>query len=111
MLPTYLAPATRRNDREAVSYVRGRIGAMTKPASATTMASVMLDRDDLTPHLARLRTPTLFITGAEDPICTPSDVRAAESDRIAAAIIADSAHLCALEAPAATVDASLRHWR
>jgi pimeloyl-ACP methyl ester carboxylesterase len=79
MLPTFLSPSTRSNDPEAVAYLRGRIANLDRQGFHTTMASVMLDRQDLSEHVNRLRMPTLFITGADDALWTPADVHAAES--------------------------------
>lgn len=110
MLPTFLSPATRANDPEAVAYLRARIAGLDRHAFATTMASVMLDREDLAGHVARLRMPTLFVTGADDAIWTPADVRAAESGVVSSTVIDGAAHLCALESPAVTANAILSHW-
>lgn len=110
MVPTYLSPATRAVDGEAVAYLRGRIAALGRRAFHVTWTSEMLDRPDLSGHVGRLRMPTLFMTGADDELWTPAQVRAARSDIVSAAVIDRSAHLCALEAPGATTAAILEHW-
>jgi pimeloyl-ACP methyl ester carboxylesterase len=110
MLPRFLAHATRTGDPDAVGYLQSRIAALDRHAFQVTMASVMLDREDLTTHVARLTTRTLFITGSEDALWTPADVRATESAIVDSAVIDGAAHLCALESPTATARAILAHW-
>jgi len=110
LLPTFLSRATRTGDAQAVSYLQSRIAALDRHAFHVAMTSVMLDRQDLTTDVARLTTPTLFITGSHDALWTPADVRAAKSAIVESAVIDGTAHLCALESPAATARAILAHW-
>jgi 3-oxoadipate enol-lactonase len=66
---------------------------------------------DLTPRLGEIVSPTLVVTGSDDPVVTP-----AEGDALAAAIpdavhavVEDAAHLASVEQPKAFTAAILRH--
>jgi pimeloyl-ACP methyl ester carboxylesterase len=112
VMTTLLSSRTQMHDDAAVAYVSTQIASIDRAAFRTTWGSIMLDRPDISHHVASLRIPTLFMTGSEDALWTPADVRAAESEFevVTSAVIEGAAHLTALESPSETTKAILAHW-
>jgi pimeloyl-ACP methyl ester carboxylesterase len=100
-----LSPRTRANDPEAVALVLDCLRAMERPALANAMRSISLGRPDLTPRLAAVRCPTVFVTGADHAGWTPE--QAETKRRLLAdgsvAVVPDTAYLTPLEAPGETI--------
>ncbi len=113
MLNTLLSSHTQSTDDEAVHYIKTCIGSMAPQAFQSTMASIMLDRPDLTDICRSLTVPTLLMTGAEDQLCTSEDINQTAGNQpwLTATTIPRAAHITALEAPAETSSAILNFWR
>ena len=108
-----LSPRTRSDDPEAVALVLDCLRTMERRALANAMASISLGRPDLTPRLAAIRCPTVFITGSDHSGWTP-DQAEATSRMLASgslAVIPETAYLTPLEAPTETVRIVREHWR
>lgn len=107
-----LSPRTRTGDPEAVTLVRTCLRAMERRALANAMTSISLGRPDLTPRLASIRCPTLFVTGSDHPEWTP-DLAEASSRLLAigsVAVVPDTAYLIPLEAPEETIRLVRELW-
>ena len=108
-----LSPTTRANDPEAVALVLDCLRTMRRPALANAMISISLRRQDLTPRLAAVRCPTVFVTGSDHREWTPDQAEAKR--RLLAngsvAVVPHTAYLTPLEAPAETVRIIRDLWR
>ena len=71
-----LSPRTRSNDPEAVALVLDCLRTMERRALANAMVSISLRRPDLTPRLASIRCPTVFVTGTDHAEWTPDQAEA-----------------------------------
>ncbi len=60
-----LSTRTRSTDREAVALVLDCLRDMNRRALANAMVSISIRRRDLTPRLAAVRCPTIFVTGSD----------------------------------------------
>jgi pimeloyl-ACP methyl ester carboxylesterase len=69
------------------------------------MVSISLRRPDLTPRLAAIRCPTVFVTGSDHPEWTAEQAEATSRSLASgsAAVVPETAYLTPLEAPADTV--------
>ena len=107
-----LSPRTRANDPKAVALVLESLRSMKRPALANAMRSISLGRPDLTPRLASVRCPTVFVTGTDHSGWTPAQAEAKR--RLLAdgsvAVVPDTAYLTPLEAPAETARLVRDHW-
>ncbi|MEU1972041.1 alpha/beta fold hydrolase [Microbacterium sp. NPDC019599] len=107
-----LSPATRQKDPDAVALQRDLLKAAHRRSLANAIRSISIHREDLTPQLARLRVPTLFVTGMDHDDFPPDEARAA----IALVrgglveIVEDAAKLIPLEQPARTAELVLNFW-
>ncbi|SDZ53755.1 Pimeloyl-ACP methyl ester carboxylesterase [Asanoa ishikariensis] len=63
-------------DTEASSLVRAAFIRADRPGMRQAIRSISLDRPDATDRLAAIKAPTLMTTGADDPMCTPTDTKA-----------------------------------
>ena len=107
-----LSPRTRANDPEALALVLDCLRTMERRALANAMMSISLGRPDLTPRLAAIRCPTVFVTGSDHSEWT-LDQAEAKSRLLAdgsVAVVPDTAYLTPLEAPAETVRIVRDHW-
>ena len=107
-----LSPRTRASDPEAVALVLDCLRTMERRALANAMMSISLGRPDLTPRLAAIRCPTVFVTGSDHSEWT-LDQAEAKSRLLAdgsVAVVPDTAYLTPLEAPAETVRIVRDHW-
>ena len=107
-----LSPTTRSRDPEAVALVLGSLRAMRRPHLVNAMWSISLGRPDLTPRLASVRCPTLFVTGADHPEWS-GEQATAKSRALAhgsAVVVPDAAYLLPLEAPDATTGLIRDFW-
>jgi pimeloyl-ACP methyl ester carboxylesterase len=109
MGPKLLAVGTFESKPEVVAAVR-RIIERTSPATIASAQRGMAARPDMTSLLPSVNVPTLVITGAEDAISPPDEMRS-----IAAAIphaqfveIPAAGHMTTMENPAAVTQAILR---
>jgi pimeloyl-ACP methyl ester carboxylesterase len=85
---------------------------MNRAALVNAVVSISLRRPDLTSRLARIRCPTLFVTGSDHTDWTLEQAQAA-SRLVAhgsAAVIPDTAYLIPLEAPDQTVQLISAFW-
>ena len=100
-----LSPRTRSSDPDAVALVLDSLRAMDRRALANAMVSISLRRPDLTPRLASIRCPTVFVTGSDHPEWTGEQAHAASRllAKGSAAVVPDTAYLIPLEAPAETI--------
>ena len=107
-----LSPRTRASDPEAVALVLDCLRSMERPALANAMRSISLGRPDLTPRLAAIGCPTVFVTGSDHAQWTP--VQAEAMARLlangSAAVVPDTAYLTPLEAPAETLSIVRHLW-
>lgn len=107
-----LSPKTRANDPEAVELVLRSLRTMDRRGLANAMRSISLGRPDLTPRLAAIRCPTLFVTGSDHEGWTPEQAEA--TCRLLAngsvAVVPDTAYLTPLEAHEETVRLIRAHW-
>ncbi len=100
-----MAMLSRHTRREQPAVERLLIDCIRKPhrrALADAMDSVMLRRRSQLPDLPRIKTPTLFLAGADDRILPPAAARqqARELPGAAFELIERSGHLSCAEAPA-----------
>ncbi|MEI7599666.1 MAG: alpha/beta hydrolase [Aestuariivirga sp.] len=80
-------------------HLRGANGA----ALATTVRSVLLEREPLAPRMRNIRVPVLFIAGSEDKMYPASSLRqAAETLPQGKFETVESAHISVVDAPQAT---------
>ena len=108
-----LAPKTRAEDPEAVALVLDCLRTMKRRALANAMVSISLRRSDLTPRLAAIQCPTVFVTGSDHSGWTPEQAQA--KSRLLAmgsvVVVPDTAYLTPLEAPMETVRVVRDCWR
>lgn len=100
MLEKLLSPATRESEPGLVARLDGMIRA-TPPEGAVNALLGMRDRPDRRDLLPKIKTPTLVVAGADDPI-TPPDGARTLADAVPGArleIIPDTAHMTMIEAP------------
>ena len=108
-----LSPKNRADDPEAVALVLDCLRTMERRALANAMVSISIRRPDLTPRLAAVRCPTIFVTGSDLPDWVPN-LAAAKSRLLATgsvAVIPDTAYLTPLEVPMETVRIVRELWR
>jgi pimeloyl-ACP methyl ester carboxylesterase len=107
-----LSAATRSKDPEAVALVLDGLRTMERRCLANAMRSISLARRDLTPRLATIRCPTMFVTGTDHPEWT--GVQAGAASRLlaegSARVVPDTAYLIPLEAPEATIGHLRDFW-
>ena len=107
-----LSPRTREDDPEAVALVLDGLRTMERRALANAMVSISIRRPDLTPRLAAVRCPTVFVTGSDHPEWTPE--QAEMKSRLLAtgsvAVVPDTAYLTPLEAPEETIRILRKIW-
>ena len=107
-----LSPRTRANDPEAVALVLSGLRTMNRRALANAMVSISIRRPDLTPRLAGIRCPTVFVTGSDHAEWTPAQAESKSRllDTGSAVVIPDTAYLTPIEAPTDTVRIVLDLW-
>jgi pimeloyl-ACP methyl ester carboxylesterase len=107
-----LSATTRGRDQAAVNYVKECLADADRSQLRNAVISVSLHRDDLTPLLPRLTTPTLLITGAEHAGWTPQQARAASQllAQGSSVVVPDAAYLPPLEAPQETANLIRHFW-
>ncbi len=113
IIDTLVSPKTRSTDPEAVALVFDSLRTMQRRALADAMVSISLRRPDLTPRLASIRCPTVFVTGSDHPEWS-GDQAAASSQRLvngSSAVVPHTAYLTPLEAPLETVRIVRDLWR
>jgi pimeloyl-ACP methyl ester carboxylesterase len=100
-----LSPTTRAQDPEACALVADCLRTMNRAALINAVISISLRRPDLTPRLAEIRCPTMFVTGGDHCGWTPEQAQAASRmlNDGAAEVIPNAAYLIPLEAPDRTV--------
>jgi pimeloyl-ACP methyl ester carboxylesterase len=107
-----LSPTTRAQDPETARLVVGCLRSMNRAALVNAVISISLRRPDLTPQLAQIRCPTLFVTGSDHSGWTPEQAQAA--GRLladgATEVISNVAYLIPLEAPDRTVQLVRNLW-
>jgi pimeloyl-ACP methyl ester carboxylesterase len=109
LLPVFLHPDHQKDDALVATVLK--MGRDTGPDTFERQQTALMSRPDSRPTLARIRCPTLVLTGAQD-LLTP----VAEHELMASAIpgatleiVADCGHLSTLEKPSA-VNAALAAW-
>lgn len=107
-----LSATTRSGDEASVDYVKRCMAGAERSHLRNAVVSISLHRQDLTPFLARLTTPTMVITGADHPGWTPHQARAASRllPRGSSAVVPNAAYLPPLEAPQETVALIRQFW-
>ena len=100
-----LSKRTRSSDPEAVGLVLDSLRTMERRSLTNAMQSISLARPDLTPRLASVRCPTMFVTGSDHREWTGDQAEACSRllARGSAAVVPDTAYLIPLEAPDATI--------
>jgi pimeloyl-ACP methyl ester carboxylesterase len=107
-----VSPTTRAQDREAGALVLDCLRTMNRAALVNAVVSISLRRPDLTPQLAQIRCPILFVTGRDHTGWTPEQAQAASRllDDGATEVIPNAAYLIPLEAPDRTVQLISDFW-
>lgn len=107
-----LAEGTREQDPAAVELVRTSFADADRAGMANALVSISLRRPDLTPLLASIQAPVLFVTGSEHPDWSPAQARAAAAllPQGAAAVAQGAAYLVPLETPAEFVRMVEEFW-
>lgn len=107
-----LSATTRSRDQAAVDYVKKCIADADRSRLRNAVVSISLHRQDLTPLLGHLTTPTLFITGADHTGWTPQQARAASQllTEGCTVVVPDAAYLPPLEAPQQTAALIRQFW-
>jgi pimeloyl-ACP methyl ester carboxylesterase len=107
-----LSPRTRSSDPEAGALVLDCLRTMERRALANAMLSISIGRPDLTPRLASIRCPTVFVTGPDHAEWSPEQAEASSRllDKGSAMMIPDTAYLTQLEAPTETVEVVRDLW-
>lgn len=107
-----LSPTTHARNPQAADYVRAQIGGADRRRLRNAVESISLGREDLTGLLPDLRTPTLFVTGADHTGFTP--VQAREAVALVPggqlATVTDAAYLAPLEQPEETARIVRTFW-
>lgn len=100
-----LSPRTRSADPEAVALVLDGLRTLERRALTNAMLSISLGRPDLTPRLAAIRCPTVFVTGDAHAEWTPAQAedKVRSIARGSSAVVPDTAYLTPLESPEATI--------
>jgi 3-oxoadipate enol-lactonase len=109
VLSRWFRPSFHDTNPDVVTHFRAMLEATPRDGYAACCDA--LADVDLTPRLGEIVSPTLVVTGSDDPVVTP-----AEGDALAAAIpdavhavVEDAAHLASVEQPKAFTAAILRH--
>jgi pimeloyl-ACP methyl ester carboxylesterase len=77
LVDALLGPATRAEDPDGAAIVARAFTRAGRPGMYDAVRWLSLSRPDLTPVLDQLRTPTLLVTGQDDPMWTIPAARAA----------------------------------
>lgn len=105
--PIFFSPRTLRENRPIVDAFRRGVTSMDRDSIRHVIDAVILDRADIRPKLADIRTPTLVIVGADDH-ATPRQRSEDIVARIRGArlvVIPNAGHLSAWEQPEAVLEA------
>ncbi|TQM57983.1 alpha/beta fold hydrolase [Humibacillus xanthopallidus] len=107
-----LSTHTRGHDPEAVDLVCDSLRHARRRMLRNAVLSISLGREDLTPQLTQITTPTLIVTGSEHAGFTPDQAEAAARllPHGRTAIVPDAAYLVPLEAAAATATLIREFW-
>lgn len=102
MLPKLFAPATYDEDNALVESIRGLIMKQQKRGIIDCLYA-MASRPDSTPDLARIKVPTLIVSGAQDAIIPGSEADTMHQGIAGSrhVIIEDGGHMLMLEDPRA----------
>jgi pimeloyl-ACP methyl ester carboxylesterase len=112
VVSTLLSAKTRAQDPAAVELVEQSLNDALPGPLRNAIVSISLHRPDLTPLLAGISTPALFVTGSEHQGWTPAQAAAASRlmPDCSSSVIADAAYLVPLEAPTGAVKALRGFW-
>ncbi len=107
-----LSARTRTQDPTAVALVDDSLVHANPTGLRNAIVSISLKRPDLTPRLAGIPVPSLFVTGSDHKGWTPQQAAAASRllPRGSAAVVADAAYLVPLENPVATIGLVRQFW-
>lgn len=107
-----LSPHTIERDPDAVALVRDCLRGADRRMLRNAIVSISMRRPDFAAVLPRIRQPVLIVTGADHHGFTPKQARKAAGllPHGQTAVIADTAYLAPLEAPAASADLVLAMW-
>lgn len=107
-----LSEATRARDLSAARLVRDCFTQANRGRMANAIRSIGLGRPDLTPLLAAVQAPTLFLTGAAHPDWSPEQAQAAAAllPHGSSGVLDDAAYLLPLEAPTDFSRSVRRFW-
>jgi pimeloyl-ACP methyl ester carboxylesterase len=107
-----LSAKTRAQDPAAVELVEESLDSAAPAPLRNAIVSISLRRPDLTPLLAGISTPTLFVTGSEHQGWTPRQAAAASGlmPHCSSSVIADAAYLAPLEAPIDAINVLRTFW-
>jgi 3-oxoadipate enol-lactonase len=106
----WFTPAFRQSAPSEVALVRARLATTSVQGYVACCAAI---RDtDLTADVYRIQTPTLILSGAEDPVATPSQGHALQKQIVGAKYVElATSHLSAIEKPKDFSDAVLSFLR
>ena len=112
VVDTLLSARTRAQDPAAVDLIQDCLSNADRAALGNAIVSISLRRADLSPRLADISAPTLFVTGSDHKGWTPEQANAASQllPNGSSAIVADAAYLVPFEAPAATTQLIRQFW-
>ncbi|MCA3561274.1 MAG: alpha/beta fold hydrolase [Aestuariivirga sp.] len=100
---SFFLPATIARGGPALEDFRRHLRGANGAALATTVRSVLLEREPLAPRMRNIRAPVLFIAGRADKMYPPDSLRqAAETLPQGRFETVESAHISVVDAPQAT---------
>lgn len=107
-----LSPHTIAHDPDAVALVHDCLRRADRRMLRNAIVSISIHRPSLADRLERIRQPVLIVTGADHHGFTPEQAQGAVAmlARGRLAVLADTAYLAPLEAPAASADLVLGLW-
>jgi len=109
VLDRWFRPSFADTKPEVVARFRAML--LSTPADGYAACCEALSDADLTPRLGEISSPTLVVTGADDPVVTPSagDALAAAIPDAVHTVVEGAAHIANIEQPEAFTTALLRH--
>jgi pimeloyl-ACP methyl ester carboxylesterase len=113
LVDALLGHQARTDDPSGAAIVADAFARADRRGMFAAIRWLSLRRPDLAPVLGRLQTPTLLTTGAQDPMWTVENARAAAAHlpRGALVILPAAGHIGPLlQAPEAVVDLAMQFW-
>jgi 3-oxoadipate enol-lactonase len=100
---SFFLPETIASSGPALEAFRRHLREANGAALATTVRSVLLEREPLAPRMRNIRAPVLFIAGSDDKMYPTDSLREAAATLLQGRFeIVESAHISVVDAPQAT---------